>query len=120
MLSSRLITDSSIFFSIYSAVGDIRRLKAIDVPALHQLKNVIVFPMKGDQSHPAEMSGGDLDGDTFWISHEQQFLFQENETPFNYHDQAEKDAEEMKLDTNVVYGINDVCEFFVEYIEADK
>jgi RNA-dependent RNA polymerase len=104
----------------YSFVGDIRRLKAIDVPALHQLKNVIVFPMHGPRSHPAEMAGGDLDGDTFWVSHEQKLLFNENEEPFDYHDQATEDAERMELSRDTVYTINDVCNFFVEYIEADK
>ncbi|CAF4083207.1 unnamed protein product [Adineta steineri] len=100
--------------------GDIRRLNAIDVPALHELKNVIVFPMHGHQSHPAEMSGGDLDGDTFWVSHEQRFLFENNEIPFDYHDQAMKDDMDMQLDTNINFGITDICKFFVEYIEADN
>ncbi|CAF1664186.1 unnamed protein product, partial [Adineta ricciae] len=68
--------------------GDIRRLTAVDVPALHKLKNVVVFPMKGDRPHPAEMSGGDLDGDTFWVCQDQRLIFQKNEQPFDYHDQA--------------------------------
>jgi RNA-dependent RNA polymerase len=76
--------------------------------------------MDGDQPHPAEMSGGDLDGDTFWVSHEQQFLFERNETPFDYHDQAMEDAEQIELQTDAIYNIKDVCNFFVEYIEADK
>jgi RNA-dependent RNA polymerase len=100
--------------------GDIRRLNAVDIPALRQLKNVIVFPIHGLRSHPAEMSGGDLDGDTFWVSHEQRFLFNENEEPFDYHDQATEDAQRMELETGTDYTINDVCNFFVEYIEADK
>jgi RNA-dependent RNA polymerase len=100
--------------------GDIRRLMAVDVPALHPLKNVIVFPTNGPRSHPAEMSGGDLDGDTFWVSHEQKLLFNANEQPFDYHDQAAEDAQRLELVTNTVYTINDICNFFVEYIEADK
>ncbi|CAF4723521.1 unnamed protein product [Rotaria sp. Silwood1] len=100
--------------------GDIRRLNAVNVPALHGLKNVIVFPMNGEQSHPAEMSGGDLDGDIFWVSHEQRLLFENNEKPFDYHDQAIEDAIQMQLDTNITFGINDICKFFIEYIEADN
>jgi RNA-dependent RNA polymerase len=76
--------------------------------------------MNGPRSHPAEMSGGDLDGDTFWVSCEQKFLFEENEEPFDYHDQATEDAERMELNTDTTYEISDVCNFFVQYIEADK
>jgi RNA-dependent RNA polymerase len=120
VFSSRLVARSCIICDIYSIVGDIRRLNAVDIPALHQLKNVIVFPMDGNRSHPAEMSGGDLDGDTFWVSQEEKFLFENNEEPFDYHDQATEDADQMELDVNAIYGINDVCKFFVEYIESDK
>ena len=105
---------------VHSFVGDIRRLKAVDVPALHRLKNVIVFPIHGIRSHPAEMSGGDLDGDTFWVCREEKLLFKENEEPFDYHDQATDDAKQMRDDRNTVYQMSDVCNFFVEYIEADK
>ena len=108
------------FIYRHSIVGDIRRLVAVDIPALHPLKNVIVFPIHGPRSHPAEMSGGDLDGDTFWICQENKLLFDRNEEPFDYHDQATEDAEEMEPETGTVYRINDVCKFFVKYIEADK
>ncbi|UJR07128.1 hypothetical protein I4U23_011416 [Adineta vaga] len=100
--------------------GDIRRLIAKDIPALRQLKNVIVFPINDKQSHPAEMSGGDLDGDTFWISQDERLLFTMDEKPFDYHDQAAEDAKQIEIDKTAVYGINDVCYFFVEYIEADN
>jgi hypothetical protein len=76
--------------------------------------------MNGRRPHSAEMAGGDLDGDMFWISHEQQLLFEKNEEPFDYHDQTMEDAQQMKAKTNTGYGINDVCNFFVEYIESDK
>lgn len=66
------------------------------------------------------MSGGDLDGDTFWVSCEPQLLIKRDEDPFDYHDQAMDDAEELKLDRNAIYNIDDVCKFFVKYIEADK
>lgn len=81
---------------------------------------MIVFPISGDRSHPAEMSGGDLDGDTFWISQERQFIFEKNDKPFDYHDQAIEDARQGQFDTNKVYNRNEICDFFVQYIEADK
>jgi len=100
--------------------GDIRRLEAVDIPALHQLKNVIVFPLDPTGSHPTEMSGGDLDGDLFWISSEEKLLFKENEQPFDYHDQANENAKQNQKNVKTEYTINDVTTFFVEYIESDK
>lgn len=57
--------------------GDIRVVKAVDVPALRQVRaadgreiprlDVVVFPMHGDQDIPSMCSGGDLDGDDFFV-----------------------------------------------------
>ncbi len=95
-------------------------MEAVDVPALYQLKNVIVFPMDMFGSHPMEMSGGDLDGDPYWISNEEKLLFEKNDEPFDYHEQAIGDAKQITYSTDTDYTERDVCNFFVEYIEADK
>lgn len=71
-------------------------------------------------SHPIEMSGGDLDGDPYWISNDEKLLFQNNDEPFDYHDQAIGDAKQITHGTNTTYTERDICNFFVEYIEADK
>jgi len=42
--------------------GDIRRVKAVDRPQLHHLRNVIVFSVKGERDLPNMLGGGDLDG----------------------------------------------------------
>jgi len=47
--------------------SDIQKVKAVDVPQLRHLSDVIVFSTKGLQSKVSLLSGGDYDGDTIWI-----------------------------------------------------
>lgn len=100
--------------------GDIRKLEAVDIPEFHGLKNVIVFPQQGLRPHPKEMSGGDLDGDTFWITRHPKLIFsRDNEEPFDYQGQ-EDDAKQTQSPSPTGHTIIDVCNFFGEYIAADK
>ena len=66
------------------------------------------------------MSGGDLDGDPYWICHDERLLFNKNENPLDYLDQTIKDTRQIQSTENSNYTINDVCDFFIEYIKADK
>lgn len=54
--------------------GDIRIVQAIDVPALHHLKDVVVFSQLGDRDVPGMCSGGDLDGDDFFVIWDKEFI----------------------------------------------
>lgn len=67
-----------------------------------------------------EMSGGDLDGDVFWISHHPSLIFGENEEPFDYQEQEQDVAHSVQSNAKPTYTIKDVCNFFGEYIAADK
>ncbi|RDL40876.1 uncharacterized protein BP5553_00855 [Venustampulla echinocandica] len=48
-------------------VSDIQKVKAVAKAELMGLKDVIVFPTKGNPSLAAKLSGGDYDGDRAWI-----------------------------------------------------
>lgn len=54
--------------------GDIRILKAIDVPGLHHLVDCLVFPQKGQRPHTNEASGSDLDGDLYFVSWDENLI----------------------------------------------
>ncbi|KAI1114849.1 hypothetical protein F5Y14DRAFT_450706 [Nemania sp. NC0429] len=47
--------------------SDIQRVKAVFKPELGSLKNVIIFPTKGNIPLADKLSGGDYDGDIAWV-----------------------------------------------------
>ena len=55
-------------------LGDIKVLEAVDVPRLDHLVDCVVFPTKGKRPHADEQAGGDLDGDTFFITWDQRLV----------------------------------------------
>ncbi|KAL1866438.1 hypothetical protein VTK73DRAFT_4717 [Phialemonium thermophilum] len=57
--------------------GDIRVVEAVDVPALRHLRDVVVFPSQGSRDVPSMCSGGDLDGDDFFVFWDPKLLPQE-------------------------------------------
>ncbi|RYP32615.1 hypothetical protein DL767_005120 [Monosporascus sp. MG133] len=47
--------------------SDIQKVRAVFKPELRHLKDVIIFPRKGDIPLADMLSGGDYDGDTAWV-----------------------------------------------------
>ncbi|TXG71403.1 hypothetical protein EZV62_006338 [Acer yangbiense] len=93
--------------------GDMRVLKAVDVPALHHIVDCIVFPAKGKRPHPDECSGSDLDGDVYFVCWDPDLIPPRQVPPMDY------TAAPAKVSENDV-TIEDIEEYFVDYIMNDS
>ncbi|KFM79305.1 RNA-dependent RNA polymerase 1, partial [Stegodyphus mimosarum] len=94
--------------------GDVRKLKAIDVPRLHHIKDCIVFPAKGKRPHPDEMAGSDLDGDEYVVIWYDDLIFQrENCDAMEY-----PPNEELTKDGQIT--VSDMINFLCLYIQNDN
>ncbi|KAH7158129.1 RNA dependent RNA polymerase-domain-containing protein [Dactylonectria estremocensis] len=93
--------------------GDIRVVEAADEPKLHHLRDVVVFPAIGDRPVPNMLSGGDLDGDDFFVMWEPLLMPRIwNYPPMDY---AGSTPQELDRDVNV----DDLRNFFVKYMKND-
>jgi RNA-dependent RNA polymerase len=96
--------------------GDIRVVEAVDVPALRHLHNVVVFSQLGDRDVPSMLSGGDLDGDDFFVIWDQDLLPREwNHPPMPATDLTSRPLEVQGRDVNA----DDLRSFFVDYMKTD-
>ncbi len=94
--------------------GDIRVVEAVDVPQLRHLRDVVVFPLKGDQDVPSMCSGGDLDGDDFFVIWDPKLLPSEwSHPPMNY--TAPKPLIEPRAST-----AKSLASFFVLFMKNDR
>lgn len=93
--------------------GDIRVVHAIDVPALHHLKDCVVLPQTGDRDLSSMCSGGDLDGDDYIVIWDEDLVPKYWQPPMDYTPPApivlERDVE-----------VSDMTKFFVNYIKNDR
>ncbi|PIA63818.1 hypothetical protein AQUCO_00201270v1 [Aquilegia coerulea] len=64
--------------------GDVRVLRAVNVPALQHMMDCVVFPQKGSRPHPNECSGSDLDGDIYFVSWDPELIPPRQIQPMDY------------------------------------
>lgn len=96
--------------------GDVRVVKAIDVPALHHMCDVVVFPTTGDRDLTSMCSGGDLDGDDYLVIWDQELFpspLRWNVEPMDYTPPSPVTAKGQVT-------TNDITTFFVNYMRNDK
>jgi RNA-dependent RNA polymerase len=94
--------------------GDVRVVEAVDAPQLRHLRDVVVFPMNGDQDIPSMCSGGDLDGDDFFVIWDPKLLPSEwSHPPMNY--SAPKPLTEPRAST-----AKSLSSFFVLFMKNDR
>ncbi|KAF2273695.1 RdRP-domain-containing protein [Westerdykella ornata] len=94
--------------------GDIRIVRAVNVPALHHLKNVVVLPQTGDRDLSNMCSGGDLDGDDYLVMWDPEFIPEcINEQPMDF---TPPKPEEMARGITV----KDLTDFFVTYMKNNS
>ncbi|OJD25479.1 hypothetical protein ACJ73_03154 [Blastomyces percursus] len=91
--------------------GDIRVVKAVDAPALHHLRDVVVLPQTGDRDVASMCSGGDLDGDDYIV------VWDKNMLPTDwFHEPVDNSAPKPEvLDRDVT--VDDITKFYVKYME---
>jgi RNA-dependent RNA polymerase len=94
--------------------GDARVVLAIDVPALHHIKNAVVLPQTGDRDLGNMSSGGDLDGDDYVVIWDQDLIPPEINYPA-----MDYTAPDPQISSGQV-TVDDLTSFFVTHIKNDN
>ncbi|XP_010250107.2 PREDICTED: RNA-dependent RNA polymerase 6-like [Nelumbo nucifera] len=95
--------------------GDVRILKAVDVPGLHHLVDCLVFPQKGERPHTNEASGSDLDGDLYFVTWDEHLIPPSKQSwmPMDY---SPVEARKMSREVNH----HDLIKFFMKTMVNEK
>ena len=96
--------------------GDIQVVNAVSPPSgspLLKLRNCVVFSQKGNRDLPSQLSGGDLDGDRYYIIWDQAAR---PEITFSPADYARKDP----INIGRPVERSDMTDFFIKFMETDQ
>lgn len=94
--------------------GDIRVVRAVNVPQLRHLRDCLVLPQTGDRDLASMCSGGDLDGDDYLVMWDKDLLPKEwNHPPMDY------TAPDPLISKGPV-TIDAITSFFVTHMKEDN
>jgi hypothetical protein len=96
--------------------GDVQLMNAVTVPPdspLMRLRNCICFSSKGDRDMPSKLSGGDLDGDRYYILWDEDAHTTEVFTPADYPRQE-------PVDIGRMVERADMTDFFIRFMETHQ
>ncbi|QSZ30829.1 hypothetical protein DSL72_000387 [Monilinia vaccinii-corymbosi] len=94
--------------------GDLRVVQAVNVLALHHLRDVVVFPQSGERDVPSMCSGGDLDGDDFFV------IWDKDLQPSEWNCEPMSYAASQAVTTRRPVEVRDLKKFFVKYMKNDS
>ncbi|VDN25642.1 unnamed protein product [Gongylonema pulchrum] len=103
-------------FALKAIVTGKMMFEAVDIPELHHLVDVVVFPQHGPRPHPDEMAGSDLDGDEYVVIWDPDLMLQHSE---NAQDFAQKGVLENKI-VGPENMASEMTKFFVDFITQES
>jgi hypothetical protein len=96
--------------------GDIQLVEGINVPfgsPLQKLRNCVVFSQKGQRDLPSMLSGGDLDGDRYYIIWDEDARPKVTFTPADY-------PRLPPIDIGRQVMAKDMNDFFLDFMQTDQ
>lgn len=94
--------------------GDIRVVKAVNCEALRHICDVVIMPRNGDRDLPSMCSGGDLDGDDYWVIWDKRLIPKIwNVEPFHYEPPTPVTAKGEITTQHII-------DFFLHYLMNDQ
>lgn len=113
-----VITGNNLIISRAPALhpGDVQLVEGIMPPPgspLHALSNCICFSAKGQRDLPSQLSGGDLDGDRYYIMWDKDARPSKTFTPADY-------PRLPPIDIGRTVISSDMINFFIKFMESDQ
>ncbi|KAJ3339586.1 hypothetical protein HDU93_008003 [Gonapodya sp. JEL0774] len=110
---THVLKPGQIYASYWDPISQTKRFAfAVDYPEFSNLLNVVVFSVLGDRPLPNMLSGGDLDGDIFWITADDRFFPPTTDPPMDYKPPPPRTVPKVT--------ITHVKEFFTDFIQNDN